>query len=52
MIEEGKANVFDKPKDQSKLVCFGLVRKGRIKSNPNHIISRNVKKVSICAIFQ
>ena len=26
-------NVFVKPKDQRKLVCFGLARKGRMKSN-------------------
>ena len=26
-------NVFVKPKDQKKLVCFGLARKGRMKSN-------------------
>ena len=33
MIEEGKANVFDKPKDQRELAHFGLARKGRIKAN-------------------
>ena len=26
MIEEGKANVFDKPKDQRELAHFGLAR--------------------------
>ena len=33
MIEEGKANVFDKPKDQRELAHFGLARKGRMKAN-------------------
>ena len=33
MIEEGKANVFDKPKDQRGLAHFGLARKGRMKAN-------------------
>ena len=27
MIEEGKANVFDKPKAQRELAHFGLARK-------------------------
>ena len=33
MIEEGKANVFVKPKAQRELAHFGLARKGRIKAN-------------------
>ena len=33
MIEEGKANVFDKPKAQRELAHFGLARKGRMKAN-------------------
>ena len=33
MIEEGKANVFDKSKAQRELAHFGLARKGRIKAN-------------------
>ena len=36
MIEEGKANVFDKPKDQRELAHFGLARKGRMKANVFH----------------
>lgn len=33
MIEEGKANVFDKPKTQRELAHFGLTRIGWMKAN-------------------